>query len=414
MKLDNLGFADAAGFAELKKRQSVRMGIDPTSDGDFKRTPDEDGDFSKKSDEGLLGKPITSPPDGGSDFKKDADKSDADKDSSDKTPSEDDKDEDKASKPKDDKSKKDDSSDRQVPVSDEPIEITVLYPIPEDDDEDDGTGESGSGDTTDDTSEESLAAAAEGLFERISTFFSSSKSAPKIEKGIEGLKKYLSEIPEIVGPVDDKETSEKKATVLDYKACMGLIEDIRKATIVYAQFTKQTLGLDENRDYDIGQATSFVVRQINSINSPMLALFSAYSAQHKFHGIGEHKLKPPAESTAPLGEHGWTDTLAVKTCESLRTALSAFIGEVDKGTAQCEKRAQELAEKYKTAGSKKLDETAQGRIQNLVGTWHLMTNGMTYAETLVRRAAEAVNRTVHQLAGIYPTKGGKDDKHSTD
>lgn len=416
MKLPGLGFTDAAGFANLRKRQSARMGVDPTSDGDFKRTADEDGDFGKK-DEDLLGKPITSPPDGGSDFKKGEGEEDADKDK-DKDKGESDGDKGKEDpKPKDgdDKPKKpkSDDEDRQVPISDEPVEIAIVYPIPEGEDgeADDTTSEPDEGEGS---AEENLKPATEDLIGRLQSFFSSSRAAPKAEKGLEGLKKYLETVPRIVGPVDDKVTSEKKANVIDYKACIGLIGDIRGATAAYSQFVKQLLRLDVNRDYEIGQATSFVVRQINAINSPMLALFSAYSPQHKFHGIGEHKLKAPATSTAPLGEHGWTDTLAVKTCDALRVSLESFISEVESGTAACEKRAKEMQGKFKESDSKKLDDAAKERLQNLAGTWHLMVSGMDYSELLVRRAAEVVNHTVHQLAGIYPTKGGADDKHKTD
>lgn len=379
-----------------RAKMAARLKKEPVS------PPDGGSDFKKKDDTSV------SPPDGGSDFKKETDKSVSPPDGgSDFAKSEDNTD-----------NVGDADMSEHKACEDGPSIITIIEidDVPEDDDDTDESGKTDAIDKSDpapeadakdkETSQESLNASTEGLLDWFRKILSSKViEAEWAENDAESIKKDLAKLPVFVGPATD-EHSDKTITAFTPKQIKSFITDIAKARSVVGSIVSQFTSLNLEKKYDFSVALQFVVKQINAIESPFMALFHASSADGRLGGIGEHNIKKPKPKSDRVADLGWTGDQADKLCNVLREEVTAYFKDLEDGYKKIVAHSEALDKLLdkKIKASKGDDGALKEDLRSIASVISALTTGYRLCDDLVKRIFEACGSTFVQLGKVYPIR----------
>lgn len=392
--------ASLEDVSAIRAKMAARMG----KKDDDTSPPDGGSDFKKEDD-----KPV-SPPDGGSDFKKSDDKP--------VSPPDGGSDFKKTDNDTDDVGNADLTEHNACDDGPSIITIIEIDDVPDDSDDDD-TDEAGKDKAIDDseqdtdaeakdkeTAQESLNASTEGLLDWFRRLLSSKViEAEWAENDAESIKKDLSKLPVFVGPSTD-ENSDKTISAFTPKQVKSFITDIAKARSVIGTIVSQFTALSLEKKYDFSVALQFVTKQINGIESPFMAVFHASSADGRLGGIGEHNIKKPKPKSDRVADLGWTGDQADKLCNALRAETTAYFKDLENGYKKIVAHSEALDKLLdkKVKASKDEGDSLKEDLRAVASVIAALTTGYRLCDDLVKRTFEACGGTFVQLGKVYPIR----------
>lgn len=401
---------DASSFSALQKRMEDRkkkITSPPDGGSDFKKTdddktspPDGGSDFAKNPK-----KDTTSPPDDGSDFaKKDANAGSDNVGDADMSKKKKDDDDDSSSKKDDKKSSGgDEPKDRQVPDTDNVV-CDVVFLTSDDDDQDDyddNSDDQVNADTEADKKKKKETST-EGLLGDTKKFFTSLSDTksdwPKEFSEVEAMDKVIASVPEFVGPVGE-EVARKKVEALSPAVFSALVGDIQKSAECLKSVLKQVDQFSKDKSYDPKTAISWGIKLLNSVGSPYFSAFAIVDEKRKLYGIGHHNLVAPAAEQDLVGRIGWTENLLNKNVNALKESLGVFTEQFKKLYPAIEKVRKEVEDASKDA---KYDKTKLNGLDTMGG---MIVYAMATLCEISRMSFEACDGTLRSLANVFPTKG---------
>lgn len=403
---------DASSFSALQKRMEDRkkkITSPPDGGSDFKKTdddktspPDGGGDFAKNPK-----KDTTSPPDDGSDFaKKDANAGSDNVGDADMSKKKKDDDDDSSSKKDDKKSSGgDEPKDRQVPDTDNVVCDVVFLSSDDDDqddDDDDNLDDQVNADIEADKKKKKRETSTEGLLGGTKKFFTTSSDSksdwPKEFSEVEAMDKVIASVPEFVGPVGE-EVAREKTEALEPTVFAELVGDIEKAGDCLSGVLKQVDAFSKDKTYDPKTAIAWGVKLLNSVGSPYFSAFAIVDEKRKLYGIGRHNLVAPEAKQDLVGRIGWTENLLNKNVAALKEGLVKFTEQFKKLYPAIEKVRKEVEAASKDA---KYDKTKLYGLDTMGG---MIVYAMATLCEISRMSFEACDGTLRSLAKVFPTKG---------